>query len=64
LNYQDDNLLNISEKTNVSTENVSHTVTKSDAVIKSADHKKPPAPSPPEDDFEILAKRFADLKKR
>ncbi|KAF8807993.1 DUF292-domain-containing protein [Phlegmacium glaucopus] len=64
---EDDDLTKTPEKTNhdVPTEKVSHTVTKSDAVIKTGDHKKPPAmPSPPEDDFEILAKRFADLKKR
>jgi len=54
------------EKNNVSIDNSSQTtVTTSDAVTKSGDHKKPfkPAP-PPEDDFESLAKRFADLKKR
>lgn len=49
------------EKTNVPIANDSQTiVTTSDAVIKSGDHKKPP----PEDEFESLAKRFADLKKR
>jgi len=59
-----DDLTQTPEKTNVSTDAVLHNVTTTDAVNKSGDHKKPPVPSPPEDDFEILAKRFADLKKR
>jgi len=68
---KDDDLTKDSEKTNVPIHNDSQTSTQaasvitSDAVTKSGDHKKPfkPVP-PPEDDFENLAKRFADLKKR
>jgi len=58
------------EKTNVPIHNDSQTTqavitSDRDAVTKSGDHNKPfkPVP-PPEDDFENLAKRFADLKKR
>ena len=62
-NYQADDLTT-SEKTDISVDNVSDSVTTTGADIKPRDHKKPPEPSPPEDDFEFLAKRFADLKKR
>jgi len=61
---KEDDLTETSEKTNDSTDNISQTVKTTDAVIKPGDHKKPSGPSPPEDDFESLAKRFADLKKR
>jgi len=59
-----DDLTTTLEKTNISVDNISDSVTTTDAVIKPRDHKKPSEPSPPEDDFEMLAKRFADLKKR
>jgi len=67
---KDDNLTEEPEKTNVATDNSNSqttqtTVKTSDTVTKSGDHKKPMKPvPPPEDDFEGLAKRFADLKKR
>jgi len=54
---KDDSPRKTSEKANA-TGNIPQTATTSE------DHKKLPGPSPPEDDFESLAKRFADLKKR
>jgi len=66
---KDDDLTKEPEKTNDAIDDNSQTaqttVKTSDAVTKSGDHKKliKPVP-PPEDDFDSLAKRFADLKKR